>query len=117
MELRQTEFELQGHNTLKISVKLNAPEAADGRAAGVVHPVKTNRKLIRSRNGVAEAGRGARKFLGMAPPPQPRLAAGRADMPTQFEIPLRGPSGEPVDLFRTFMSHGVADLLPGRVDE
>ena len=38
-------------------------------------------------------------------------------MPTQFEIPLRGPSGEPVDLFRTFMSHGVADLLPGRVDE
>jgi 3-methyladenine DNA glycosylase/8-oxoguanine DNA glycosylase len=38
-------------------------------------------------------------------------------MPTQFEIPLRGPGGEPVDLVRTFMSHGVADLLPGRVDE
>jgi 3-methyladenine DNA glycosylase/8-oxoguanine DNA glycosylase len=38
-------------------------------------------------------------------------------MPTEFEIPLRGPGGEPVDLVRTFMSHGVADLLPGRVDE
>jgi 3-methyladenine DNA glycosylase/8-oxoguanine DNA glycosylase len=38
-------------------------------------------------------------------------------VPTHFEIPLRGPSGEPVDLVRTFMSHGVADLLPGRVDE
>jgi 3-methyladenine DNA glycosylase/8-oxoguanine DNA glycosylase len=30
---------------------------------------------------------------------------------------LRGPRGEPVDLVRTFMSHGVADLRPGRVDE
>jgi N-glycosylase/DNA lyase len=35
----------------------------------------------------------------------------------EFEIRLRGPGGEPVDLYRTFMSHGVADLLPGRVDE
>jgi hypothetical protein len=30
---------------------------------------------------------------------------------TEFEIPLHGPVGEPVDLYRTFMSHGVADLL------
>jgi len=35
----------------------------------------------------------------------------------EFEIRLQGPSAEPVDLYRTFMSHGVADLLPGRVDE
>jgi N-glycosylase/DNA lyase len=35
----------------------------------------------------------------------------------EFEIRLQGPGGEPVDLYRTFMSHGVADLLPGRVDE
>jgi 3-methyladenine DNA glycosylase/8-oxoguanine DNA glycosylase len=41
------------------------------------------------------------------------VTSGRAEL----EIPLRGPSGEPVDLYRTFMSHGVADLLPGRVDE
>jgi 3-methyladenine DNA glycosylase/8-oxoguanine DNA glycosylase len=34
-----------------------------------------------------------------------------------FELPLTGPKGEPVDLRRTFMSHGVADLPPGRVDE
>jgi 3-methyladenine DNA glycosylase/8-oxoguanine DNA glycosylase len=34
-----------------------------------------------------------------------------------FEIPLTGPRGEPVDLRRTIMSHGVADLPPGRVDE
>lgn len=38
-------------------------------------------------------------------------------MPSEFQTPLRGPSGERVDLVRTFMSHGVADLLPGRVDE
>jgi 3-methyladenine DNA glycosylase/8-oxoguanine DNA glycosylase len=36
---------------------------------------------------------------------------------TEFQIPLRGPKGEPVDLVRTFMSHGVADLRPGQVDE
>jgi N-glycosylase/DNA lyase len=35
----------------------------------------------------------------------------------EFELPLSGPNGEPVDLRRTFMSHGVADLPPGRVDE
>jgi 3-methyladenine DNA glycosylase/8-oxoguanine DNA glycosylase len=34
-----------------------------------------------------------------------------------FEIPLLGPKGESVDLVRTILSHGVADLPPGRVDE
>src|SRR5213078_1644478 len=38
-------------------------------------------------------------------------------VPTELQIPLRGPKGEPVDLVRTFMSHGVADLRPGQVDE
>jgi 3-methyladenine DNA glycosylase/8-oxoguanine DNA glycosylase len=38
-------------------------------------------------------------------------------MATALELPLEGPKGEPVDLFRTIMSHGVADLPPGRVDE
>jgi 3-methyladenine DNA glycosylase/8-oxoguanine DNA glycosylase len=32
-------------------------------------------------------------------------------------LPLFGASGEPVDLWRTVVSHGVADLPPGRVDE
>jgi 3-methyladenine DNA glycosylase/8-oxoguanine DNA glycosylase len=32
-------------------------------------------------------------------------------------LPLAGPSGEPVDLWRTVVSHGVADLAPGHVDE
>ena len=36
---------------------------------------------------------------------------------TALELPLEGPKGEPVDLARTIMSHGVADLPPGRVDE
>jgi 3-methyladenine DNA glycosylase/8-oxoguanine DNA glycosylase len=35
----------------------------------------------------------------------------------QFEIPLRGPRGEPVDLWRTIVSHGVASLPPAVVDE
>lgn len=38
-------------------------------------------------------------------------------MATALELPLEGPKGEPVDLVRTIMSHGVADLPPGRVDE
>ena len=35
---------------------------------------------------------------------------------TTIELPLRGPAGEPVDLIRTFNSHGFADLSPTRVD-
>jgi 3-methyladenine DNA glycosylase/8-oxoguanine DNA glycosylase len=38
-------------------------------------------------------------------------------MPTELQIPLKGPKGERVDLVRTIMSHGVADLPPGEVDE
>jgi 3-methyladenine DNA glycosylase/8-oxoguanine DNA glycosylase len=34
-----------------------------------------------------------------------------------FQLPLRGPSGEPVDLWRTIVSHGVASLPPAHVDE
>jgi len=35
----------------------------------------------------------------------------------QLTIPLAGPVGEPVDLWRTLVSHGVADLPPMHVDE
>jgi len=35
----------------------------------------------------------------------------------ELRIPLAGPAGEPVDLWRTLMSHGVADLPPMHVDE
>jgi 3-methyladenine DNA glycosylase/8-oxoguanine DNA glycosylase len=34
-----------------------------------------------------------------------------------FEIPLRGPGGEPVDLRRTLVSHGTASLPPMLLDE
>ena len=36
---------------------------------------------------------------------------------TVFDLPLVGPAGEPVDLWRTLVSHGVADLPPSSVDE
>jgi 3-methyladenine DNA glycosylase/8-oxoguanine DNA glycosylase len=36
---------------------------------------------------------------------------------TPIEISLRGPAGEPVDLWRTIVSHGVASLPPADVDE
>jgi 3-methyladenine DNA glycosylase/8-oxoguanine DNA glycosylase len=36
---------------------------------------------------------------------------------TVFELPFAGPAGEPVDLWRTLVSHGVADLPPSSVDE
>jgi len=35
---------------------------------------------------------------------------------TGLELPLRGPGGEPVDLWRTLVSHGFHDLAPIRVD-
>ncbi len=38
-------------------------------------------------------------------------------MATSVEIALRGPAGEPVDLWRTIVSHGVASLPPAEVDE
>ena len=34
-----------------------------------------------------------------------------------MEIALHGPSGEPVDLWRTLVSHGVASLPPSELDE
>jgi 3-methyladenine DNA glycosylase/8-oxoguanine DNA glycosylase len=34
-----------------------------------------------------------------------------------LEIPLAGAGGEPVDLWRTLSSHGVADLPPNRLEE
>ena len=36
---------------------------------------------------------------------------------TRFHLRLSGPSGEAVDLWRTIVSHGVADLPPGAIDE
>ncbi len=36
---------------------------------------------------------------------------------SRIEFPLKGPRGEPVDLWRIFVSHGVAELPPMRVDE
>jgi len=38
-------------------------------------------------------------------------------MSKQLEFALRGAGGEPVDLWRTIMSHGVAELPPAHVDE
>lgn len=35
---------------------------------------------------------------------------------TVAALPLTGPGGEPVDLWRTFMSHGLASLPPLRID-
>ena len=36
---------------------------------------------------------------------------------TTVELPLRAPGGEPVDLWRTLISHGFADLSPAKLDE
>jgi N-glycosylase/DNA lyase len=38
-------------------------------------------------------------------------------MGTSLQLSLRGPAGEPVDLWRTIVSHGVASLPPAEVDE
>ena len=38
-------------------------------------------------------------------------------MSWRAELPLVGAGGEPVDLWRTISSHGVADLPPNRIDE
>ena len=38
-------------------------------------------------------------------------------MTTTFQIALRGPGGEQIDLWRTLNSHGFADLPPTFLDE
>ena len=38
-------------------------------------------------------------------------------MTTRLVLPLQGPAGEPVDLWRTMNSHGFAELAPTRLDE
>jgi 3-methyladenine DNA glycosylase/8-oxoguanine DNA glycosylase len=38
-------------------------------------------------------------------------------MPARIDVPLRGPGGEPVDLWRTIVSHGVGSLPPASIDE
>ena len=38
-------------------------------------------------------------------------------MPTSLQLRLKGPGGEPVDLWRTLVSHGVAELPPAELDE
>jgi 3-methyladenine DNA glycosylase/8-oxoguanine DNA glycosylase len=35
----------------------------------------------------------------------------------RVSLPLRGAGGEPVDLWRTIVSHGIASLPPARIDE
>jgi 3-methyladenine DNA glycosylase/8-oxoguanine DNA glycosylase len=37
--------------------------------------------------------------------------------PARLALPLLGPAGEPVDLWRTIVSHGLVELPPMRVDE
>jgi N-glycosylase/DNA lyase len=37
--------------------------------------------------------------------------------PTRLELALAGPAGEPVDLWRAIVSHGLVELPPMRVDE
>src|SRR5207237_6558872 len=69
----------------------------------------------------ARAGRAARgPFRARPRGAQAAGAGGSRAGPARavtFEIPLAGPKGEPVDLLRTILSHGVADLPPGRVDD
>jgi len=43
--------------------------------------------------------------------------AQRIAAPESILVPLRGPRGEPVDLWRTLASHGFHDLAPAALDE
>ena len=47
----------------------------------------------------------------------PHSTVRNADVPASVDLPLRGAGGEPVDLWRTLVSHGVAELPPARIDE
>jgi 3-methyladenine DNA glycosylase/8-oxoguanine DNA glycosylase len=44
------------------------------------------------------------------------VTVGGAAAPAVIEFPLAGPHGEPIHLWRTFMSHGLTDLPPMRID-
>jgi 3-methyladenine DNA glycosylase/8-oxoguanine DNA glycosylase len=49
--------------------------------------------------------------------PTPTPDSGLRPGTWQTEFPLVGPGGEPVDLRRVFLSHGIASLPPMRLDE
>src|SRR5258708_4736031 len=49
-------------------------------------------------------------------PAPPRRRSGRKGV-VALELALRGAGGEPVDLVRTLMSHGLAELAPMERDE
>jgi 3-methyladenine DNA glycosylase/8-oxoguanine DNA glycosylase len=46
-----------------------------------------------------------------------QLAGYAREVATPLELTLRGPAGEPIDLWRTLISHGVASLPPAVLDE
>lgn len=54
--------------------------------------------------------------MNVPPTSMPRIATWQI-LSVQLTLSLAGPSGEPVDLWRTLVSHGVAHLPPMEIDE
>src|SRR6188474_1684358 len=75
---------------------------------------------LRSRLPGAQPARGGSEYPPLYPcdwsHAHPHTERGKLRA-VHLTIQLAGPAGEPVDLWRTLVSHGVADLPPMRVDE
>jgi N-glycosylase/DNA lyase len=70
------------------------------------------------RVAVSRVSRSAVTKVGTMVHPARRMARGERTVTRESVlVPLRGPRGEPVDLWRTLASHGFHDLAPAALDE
>src|SRR4029450_11106621 len=79
-----------------------------GLPLGVLGSIEEPLRALVHDEGLREPREGARV---------PRAGTQRLVSAAPIELRLRGPGGEPVDLWRTLVSHGFADLAPMSLDE
>jgi 3-methyladenine DNA glycosylase/8-oxoguanine DNA glycosylase len=103
LDLRRSQRESGGENRLFL-----APQGPHLRRSQLT---VSDQDRVRKRSPYVDSEHRHGATLG------PRRVDRLGDMAGSIEIPLRGPGGEPVDLWRTIVSHGVASLPPADVDE
>src|SRR5687768_13932073 len=79
-----------------------------GMLLGVLRPLEESERQVVLDGVVREQSQGA----GV-----PRTAGGQMTRQMTLALELRAPGGEPVDLWRTLISHGFAGLSPTVLDE
>src|SRR5919109_4911985 len=96
------------------AVDVVSTDGAHRRQHGLLLPLG-RRHLCRPRSAVLDQDGMVKRPADVDAEDPHRASLGH--VAATVEIPLRGPAGEPVDLWRTIVSHGVASLPPADIDE